>query len=143
MEVEKFAELVDEALSSIPEYFRRKLDNISIDVQQLAPADLARSVNKQPWQLLGLYSGVPYPRRNHWYANVLPDRILIFQQPIERQSRTKEEARRLVRRVVIHEVGHYFGLKDDELRRLEAEADAAEERRQPPSHPEPRGGETG
>lgn len=126
MELERFAELVDEAIASIPDYFRSRLDNIQIDIRPLAPGDVARKLGRHPATLLGVYQGVPYTQRNHWYANVLPDRILIFQRPIERLSRNKEEARTLVRRVVIHEVGHYFGLTDEELYRLEREAQDAD-----------------
>ena len=67
---------------------------------------------------------------------MLPDRILIFQKPIEQQARTAAEIRKLVREVVIHEVGHYFGLSDDELRRLEAEADKADRARSRPPQSE-------
>jgi len=126
MEVERFSELVDEAIASIPEDFRSKLDNITVIIEPLARPSLARDMGHNPWGLLGVYQGVPYKQRGPWYGNVLPDRILIFQQPIERQARTAAEIRKLVRRVVIHEVGHYFGLSDDELRRLENEADEAE-----------------
>ena len=126
MEVERFSALVDEAIASIPEDFRSRLDNIAIQIQPLASPDVYRDLSKNPWGLLGVYQGVPYASRGPWYGNVLPDRILIFQQPIERQARTAAEIRKLVRQVVIHEVGHYFGLSDDELRRLEAEADKAE-----------------
>jgi predicted Zn-dependent protease with MMP-like domain len=126
MEVEQFSELVDEAVASIPKDFRAKLDNIAIQIQPIASPGLYRHLSENPWGLLGLYQGVPYAGRGPWYGNVLPDRILIFQKPIERLARTEAEARKLVRRVVIHEVGHYFGLSDDELRRLEAEADQAE-----------------
>ena len=126
MELDRFSELVDEAIASIPEDFRSRLDNIAIQIQPLAAPDVYRDLSKNPWGLLGVYQGVPYKQRGPWYGNVLPDRILIFQQPIERQARTAAEIRKLVRRVVIHEVGHYFGLSDDELRRLEAEADRAE-----------------
>jgi len=126
MEVERFSELVDEAIASIPEAFRSKLDNIAIQIQPIATPNLYRNLSRNPWGLLGLYQGVPYAGRGPWYGNVLPDRILIFQKPIERQARTAAEIRRLVRRVVIHEVGHYFGFSDAELRRLEAEADRAD-----------------
>ena len=129
MEVERFSELVDEAIASIPEDFRSKLDNITIIVEPLASTSLARDMGHNPWGLLGVYQGVPYKQRGPWYGNVLPDRILIFQKPIERQCRTKAEVRRLVRQVVIHEVGHYFGLSDDALHALEREADEAEARR--------------
>ncbi len=126
MEVERFSALVDEAIASIPAGFRDKLDNITVIVEPLAQIGLARDMGHNPWGLLGVYQGVPYKRRGPWYGNVLPDRILIFQKPIERQARTAAEIRKLVRRVVIHEVGHYFGLSDDELHRLEAEADEAD-----------------
>jgi predicted Zn-dependent protease with MMP-like domain len=126
MEVEQFNALVDEAIASIPEEFRSRLENITVIVEPIAPSGLAREMGHNPWGLLGVYQGVPYRLRGPRYGNVLPDRILIFQQPIERLARTNAEIRKLVRRVVIHEVGHYFGLSDDELRRLEAEADKAE-----------------
>jgi len=126
MEVERFSELVDEAIASIPEAFRSRLENIAIEVQPIAAPGVYRNLTRNPWGLLGVYQGVPYKGRGPWYGNVLPDRILIFQKPIERQARTAAEIRKLVRQVVIHEVGHYFGLSDDELRRLEAEADRAE-----------------
>ncbi len=126
MELERFSALVDEAVASIPEDFRSRLDNIMIEVQPIAAPNVYRGLSKNPWGLLGLYQGVPYAGRGPWYGNVLPDRILIFQRPIERQARTAAQIRKLVRRVVIHEVGHYFGLSDDELRRLESEADRKE-----------------
>ena len=126
MEADRFAELVDEAVASIPEALRAKLDNIAIQIQPIAPPNLYRDLSRNPWGLLGLYQGVPFTGRGPWYGNVLPDRILIFQKPIERQARTAAAARRLVRRVVIHEVGHYFGFSDPELRRLEAEAEEAD-----------------
>jgi predicted Zn-dependent protease with MMP-like domain len=126
MEVEQFSALVDEAIASIPEDFRTKLDNIAIQIQPIASPQLYRHLSKNPWGLLGLYQGVPYGGRGPWYGNVLPDRILIFQKPIEALARTSAEIRKLVRRVVIHEVGHYFGLSDDELHGLEAEADRKE-----------------
>jgi predicted Zn-dependent protease with MMP-like domain len=129
MEVERFNTLVDEAIASIPEDFRSRLDNIIIDVRPIAAPDVYRDLSKNPWGLLGVYQGVPYAKRGPWYGNVLPDRILIFQKPIERQCRNDAEIRRLVRRVVIHEVGHYFGLSDDALHELEREADKAAARR--------------
>ncbi len=126
MELDRFSELVDEAIASIPEDFRTKLDNISVIIEPIARPGLTRDMDYNPWGLLGVYQGVPYKQRGPWYGNVLPDRILIFQKPIERIARTAAEIRKLVRQVVIHEVGHYFGLSDDELRRLEAEANRAE-----------------
>ncbi len=137
MEAERFAQLVDEAIAAIPEYFRSRLDNIQIDIQPLATRDVAQTIGKPAWSLLGIYQGIPYPRRNHWYGNVLPDRILIFQRPIERLARNEAEIRELVRRVVIHEVGHYFGLNDETLHRLEQESLAADHARSDSSANEP------
>jgi len=141
LDADRFSELVDEAIASIPKGFRDKLDNITVIVEPLARPGLARDMGHNPWGLLGVYQGVPYNQRGPWYGNVLPDRILIFQQPIERQARTAAEIKKLVREVVIHEVGHYFGLSDDELRRLEAEANKADRARSGPQAAEPDGGD--
>ena len=142
MEVVQFGALVDEAIASIPEDFRSRLENIAIQIQPIAAPDIYRDLSKNPWGLLGVYQGVPYAGRGPWYGSVLPDRILIFQKPIERLARTNAEVRKLVRSVVIHEVGHYFGLSDDALRRLEAEAEKAEagrsEEKGPGETPSPR-----
>ena len=123
METERFSELVDQAVAGIPDYFRKRFENIEVDVMPFAPPDVAKNLGRHPMQLLGVYQGIPYKRRGPWYGNVMPDRILIFQVPIERQCRTEDEVRTLVRKVVIHEVGHYFGLSDTELFKLQAEAD--------------------
>ncbi len=122
MDAREFERLVREALEGIPDYFRDKLSNIQVVTMPYAPPDVARRLDRHPLGLLGVYQGIPYQRRGPWYGNVMPDRIIIFQRPIENQCRTDEEVRELVRKVVIHEVGHYFGLSDAELHRLQAEA---------------------
>jgi predicted Zn-dependent protease with MMP-like domain len=76
---------------------------------------------RSPFELLGLYQGIPLDRRGFYYGNVLPDKITLFQIPIESGCATKEEVEEKVREVVIHEVGHYFGLDDERLRELEEE----------------------
>jgi predicted Zn-dependent protease with MMP-like domain len=78
---------------------------------------------KSPYGLLGLYRGVPYTRRGIWYRNVMPDKIIIFKKPIEVRCRNKEEIKESVRKVVIHEIGHYFGLGEADLRKIERERD--------------------
>jgi len=123
VDAERFTVLVREAVDGIPDYFKEKLSNVDIEVRPFAPPDLARRLDRHPLGLLGVYQGIPYNRRGPWYGNVMPDRILVFQRPIERQCRTDDEVRALVRKVVIHEFGHYFGLSDAELLRLQAEAD--------------------
>jgi predicted Zn-dependent protease with MMP-like domain len=74
---------------------------------------------RSPSELLGLYQGVPLDRRGFYYGNVLPDKITLFKIPIESICKTKEEIEEKVREVVIHEVGHYFGLDEERLRDLE------------------------
>lgn len=123
MKREQFEALVADALDSLPESLHRRMDNLAVEVRGFADAETLRRVNaRHPMHLLGIYQGIPYNRRGPWYGNVMPDRILIFQQPIEARCRTEDEVRDLVRSVVIHEIGHYYGLGEDELRRLEAEA---------------------
>ncbi|MEO0073098.1 MAG: metallopeptidase family protein [candidate division WOR-3 bacterium] len=120
MEREAFEQLVAEAIESLPAVLKRRIENVSVEVMPIAPAEIADGLGRHPWSLLGVYRGVPFNRRGTWYGNVLPDRILIFQKPIERLCQNAEQVKSLVRRVVIHEVGHYFGLSEAELSRLES-----------------------
>jgi len=116
----EFEELVVSALSRLPRFFKKKMKNVDVVVEDRASRDLLSDVGLQsPLELLGLYQGVPLDRRGFYYGNVLPDKITLFQDPIEATGRTKEEIEEKVREVVIHEVGHYFGLDDERLRKLE------------------------
>jgi len=118
----EFEELVTEAINSLPEKFKKRMENIAIAIEELPSQELLREMKiKSPYGLLGLYRGIPYPRRGIWYRNVMPDKIIIFKKPIEVRCRNKEEIRGSVRRVVIHEIGHYFGLGEADLRKIEKE----------------------
>ncbi len=118
----EFEELIKLALSSLPEKFRKKMENIAVVVEDLPSLELLREMNiASPYGLLGVYRGVPYTRRGIWYRNVLPDTIIIFKKPIEIRCKNKDEIRETIRKVVIHEIGHYFGLKEADLRRIEKE----------------------
>jgi len=119
---EEFEELVTEAVNSLPEKFKEKMENIAVVIEDLPSQELLTEMKiKSPYGLLGLYRGVPYPRRGIWYRNVLPDKIIIFKKPIEVRCRNKEDIKESVRRVVIHEIGHYFGLGEADLRKIERE----------------------
>jgi len=119
---EEFEELVKEAVYSLPEKFKKKMENIAVVIEDLPSQKLLMEMKiKSPYGLLGLYRGVPYPRRGIWYRNVLPDKIIIFKRPIEVRCRNKEDIKESVRRVVIHEIGHYFGLGEADLQRIERE----------------------
>ena len=116
----EFEELVILALRSLPKFFKKKMKNVDVVVEDRAPRDLLSEMGlRSPLELLGLYQGVPLDRRGFYYGNVLPDKITLFQIPIESMCQTKEEIEEKVKEVMIHEVGHYFGLDDKKLRELE------------------------
>ena len=116
----EFEELVVLALRRLPKFFKKKMKNVDVVVEDRASRDLLLETGLQsPFELLGLYQGLPLDRRGFYYGNVLPDKITLFQVPIESVCQTKEEIEEKVREVVIHEVGHYFGLNDERLRELE------------------------
>ncbi|MCX7731967.1 MAG: metallopeptidase family protein [candidate division WOR-3 bacterium] len=121
MDSGQFLQLVEEVVQNLPDFFTSRIKNLSVMVMPVAPPELAQELGRHPWSILGVYQGIPYNRRGPFYGNVLPDTIVIFQQPIEARCRNEQEIRELVRRVTIHEIGHYFGLSDEELYRLERE----------------------
>ena len=112
----EFQELVREALTGLPEQFARAMVNVAVVVEEEPTAEELESLGLDPEQddLFGLYQGVPLPERGP-DAPVLPDRIAIYRQPILWACETREEAVVEVRTTVIHELGHYFGLDEDEL----------------------------
>jgi predicted Zn-dependent protease with MMP-like domain len=120
MDRERFEWLVFKAVDELPDEFRERMDNIDIVVQdeptssQLAEAGLRRSET-----LLGLYEGVPLTRRSRSYSMVPPDKITIFQKPIETRCRGDTEIQREIQRVVKHEIAHHFGIGDARLNQLE------------------------
>ncbi len=116
----EFEETVISALKRLPKSLRNKMENIDVVVESRAPEELLSEMGlRSPYQLLGLYQGIPIDRRGFFYGNVLPDKITLFKIPIESICNTKEEVEEKVREVVIHEIGHYFGLDEDKLMKLE------------------------
>ncbi len=100
------------------------MKNIAVVVEDWAhPEVLAEMGIEPPDTLYGLYRGVDLTHRDSSYGNVLPDTITIYQGPIEEDAETEEEMAELIRDVVIHEVGHYFGLDDEALAELEQPED--------------------
>jgi predicted Zn-dependent protease with MMP-like domain len=104
---EAFDELVESALDDIPEELRSAMDNVVVQVDDTSP----------PGRLFGLYQGVPLTKRGGYSAS-MPDRITIFMQTICFACATTQDVERQVRRTVIHEVGHHFGISDARLREL-------------------------
>lgn len=114
---EIFHELMDKAIESIPPVFKEKIENLAFIVEQYpTESDLGRLGLRDKYTLLGLYSGIPFTQRSTWYAGVTPDRIILFQKNIESHCDNIEELKLKVREVVIHEVAHYFGMNEDEIR---------------------------
>ena len=120
MREEEFERLVAEALEGLPEEFQKRLDNVDLVVAAHPTRDQMKRVGIGPHQtLFGLYEGVPLTKRDRGYHLVLPDKITIFQRPMEALCRTNEEIRNLVRKTVMHEIAHHFGIGDERLGELE------------------------
>ena len=111
-----FERLVTEVLASLPPPFRDRLSNVAVAVAEWPSADEAGTAGlSSDDDLLGLYHGTPYGERGTDYHLAVPDRITIYRRPILAACRTEAEVREEIRATVLHEVGHYFGLSDDEL----------------------------
>jgi predicted Zn-dependent protease with MMP-like domain len=116
----EFEQLVAEALASIPRQFRKAMQNIAIVVEDEPSAELLADMEiEPPDMLLGLYQGTPLTERTSGYGNVLPDRVLIFQGPHERAADDEDDLIVAIGETLIHEIGHYFGLSEEEIEAIE------------------------
>ena len=116
---EEFEEVVEDAIQSIPEGFHRYLQDIVVDIEDLPDAATCQELNlRDPRSLLGLYRGVPLTKRHVEASYQYPERIIIYQENIERMCRSKTQMVDQIRRTVLHEVGHHFGLNERQLREL-------------------------
>lgn len=114
MDKKEFEKLVEEALSEIPVKFKKLIQNVAVIVEDTPP-----SGPKHSSSLLGVYHGIPFQHRGPYYGNMPPDVVVIFQKPIERICRSRKEIKKKVKEVVFHEIGHYFGLSEEDLRKIE------------------------
>lgn len=118
---EEFEALVAEALDSLPEEIARYMDNVEVVVAwRPTSMQLHRAKVRPNALLLGLYEGVPLTKRGAFYGFVPPDKITIFQEPLQRIARNTEDLKAKVRHTVIHEIAHHFGISDERLRELGA-----------------------
>jgi predicted Zn-dependent protease with MMP-like domain len=109
--VDEFEQLVEEAIESLPDDLRAFMSNVGVVVEDEPPAGLP---------LLGLYQGVPLTARTSSYAAVPPDKITIYRGPLERHyGQDPAVLREQIRRVVLHEIAHHFGISDERLRELD------------------------
>lgn len=120
MQKERFEALVIGVLNALPAEFRSRLENVDVMVEDWPTPKQVREARLGPgMQLLGLYEGIPQTKRGSGYNLVLPDKITIFQRPIERVCRNDREIEAEVQKVVRHEIAHHFGISDDALRIIE------------------------
>ena len=117
---ERFERLVADVLETMPESFRKAMRNVAVIIEGAPAPELLHDVGIDPPDtLFGLYEGVPLPERDWTYGNALPDRITLFQDPIEEASQNNNEVLRTIGETVIHEFGHYFGLSEEEIEQIE------------------------
>jgi predicted Zn-dependent protease with MMP-like domain len=115
-----FERLVVEAIALIPKRFRREIRNLAVIVEdEPSPALLDEMEIEPPDSLYGLYQGTPLTERTSSYGNTLPDRITLYQKPIEEDCEDEDEVRAVIGETLIHEVGHYFGLSEEEIEEIE------------------------
>jgi len=124
MERKRFEELVEQAVESLPRQFKDRLENVAVVVQYWPTGRQLRSVGlRGREELLGLYEGVPLTAfgRDHTMTPVLPDKISIFQRPIEMVYRSDERIVRGIEETVRHEIAHHFGISDRRLQDIARE----------------------
>lgn len=119
MDAARFEQLVDQAIESLPEEFQERLDNVDIIIADYPTrAQQKKSDLDRGEIILGLYEGIPITERNSGYSFVMPDKISIFKKNIEAIFHNDDEIVREIRRVVLHEIAHHFGIDDDRLDEL-------------------------
>lgn len=115
----EFRRLVREAIDSIPPGLRTRVHNVDIVIERRPTARDRKVAGVPPGDLLlGLYHGIPLTQRGEYYNLVAPDKISIYQEHVEAVCETDDDIREQVRKTVLHEIGHYFGIDDDRLDEL-------------------------
>ncbi len=121
VEIEEFERYVADAVHALPAEFASRIANVEFAVEEWArPEDYGRTGSPQGSTLLGVYRGVPLTRRMSGYNMVVPDRIVLFRQPLQRMASGEADLRRRIEHVVRHEVAHFFGISDERLREIDA-----------------------
>jgi len=117
---EEFEIIVQEGILAIPKGFLKKLDNVGIVIEdEPTRAQLSKMKVHPRWTLFGLYEGIPRTGRTTSYSGVLPDKITIFQKSIERNARSVDEIKEIVKNTVWHEIAHHFGMDEERIRKAE------------------------
>lgn len=121
MDIEEIEQLVKQTVDELPEEFKSALDNVDILVEGWPTQDDLRSIYAHPGvTLFGLYRGIPKTKRTTSnYNAVMPDKIVIFAGPILRFSQDLESAKAQIKQTVLHEIGHYFGMSEEAIRKAQ------------------------
>lgn len=124
MDIEEFQKIVDEAVETLPEEFSKELDNVDILVEIWPTEDDLRSIFAHPGTtLFGLYRGIPKTKRTSNYTGVIPDKIVIFAGPILQFAPNLEDAKKQIKRTVLHEIGHYFGMSEADIQKAQKDSE--------------------
>lgn len=118
MERAEFEQIVERSFETLPDKFRSAIENLGIVVEDYPSEEVVRHFGlRSKRELLGLYQGIPLNHRGTWYgmSPVHPDRISLYQKNIESVCRREEEVPLKIQEVLIHEIGHYFGMTDEEI----------------------------
>ena len=116
MKREHFVKVVEEALDSLPQEFRSRIRNVAVLVEDLPPNQLSPQSGQQKRLLLGVFHGVPATKKSIFDLPTGPDHIVLYQKNIEAVCSSEAEVREQIRLTVIHELGHYFGMDEDQLK---------------------------
>ncbi len=116
MKREDFVKVADEALDSLPEQFRSRIQNVAILVEDFPPNQKPPQPGQQRRLLLGIFHGVPATRKSVFDVSMGPAHIVLYQKNIEAVCRSEAEVRYQIRQTLLHELGHYFGMTEEQLR---------------------------
>ncbi len=116
MESQRFIKTVEEVLDSLPQEFRSRIRNVAVLVEDLPPNQPPPGPGQRRTLLLGLFHGVPMTKKSTFDLPTGPDYVVLYQKNIEAVCSSEMEIREQIRRTVIHELGHYFGMDEDQLR---------------------------
>jgi predicted Zn-dependent protease with MMP-like domain len=116
MKREHFAKVVEEALDSLPREFRSRIQNVAVLVEDVPPNQPSSQAGQQRRLLLGVFHGVPTTKKSMFDLPTGPDHIVLYQKNIEAVCSSEAEVREQIRLTVIHELGHYFGLDEEQLK---------------------------
>jgi predicted Zn-dependent protease with MMP-like domain len=116
MKRENFVKVVEEALDSLPQEFRSRIRNVAVLVEDLPANQSSPQSGQQRKLLLGLFHGVPTTKKSVFHLQTGPDHIVLYQKNIEAVCSSEAEVREQIRLTVIHELGHYFGMDENQLR---------------------------